>query len=218
MARDFVSATPDKLAKTSPVGITAVPLTMACWFNADNVTADGTLMSANSASSQSGHMLLVGGGTAGDPIRARSRTGAGQVFADTSTSYTASTWHHACGVWVSATSRFSYLNGGGAVENTTSRDQAFDTVHFGVRGDDLVPYDGQIAEAGLWNVALTAAEIASLAAGFCPLLIRPASLVSYWPLIGTFTTEIDLKGTSPLTVTTATKAVHCRIFRSLAAR
>ena len=35
-----------------------------------------------------------------------------------------------------------------------------------------------------WDAALTDDEVAALAAGHSPLLIRPASLVAYWPLGG----------------------------------
>jgi hypothetical protein len=42
---------------------------------------------------------------------------------------------------------------------------------------------GSIAETAIWNVELTAAEIASLAAGFTPDQIRPQSLQFYAPLI-----------------------------------
>ena len=43
--------------------------------------------------------------------------------------------------------------------------------------------DGQIAEFAIWNVALSADEIASLAKGFRPPLIRPQSLVFYAPCV-----------------------------------
>ncbi|KKK59939.1 hypothetical protein LCGC14_3029330, partial [marine sediment metagenome] len=43
--------------------------------------------------------------------------------------------------------------------------------------------DESIAEVAIWNVALSNAEVALLAKGFSPLLIKPESLVSYWPLV-----------------------------------
>ena len=43
--------------------------------------------------------------------------------------------------------------------------------------------DGTIAEVALWNTALSASEFGSLGKGVSPLLIRPGSLVIYWPLI-----------------------------------
>ncbi len=44
-------------------------------------------------------------------------------------------------------------------------------------------FDGDVAEVASWAVALSAPEIASLAKGFSPLLVRPASLKAYWPLV-----------------------------------
>jgi len=40
-----------------------------------------------------------------------------------------------------------------------------------------------IAEVGIWNVALTGAEILQLSLGYSPLFVRPESLVAYYPLI-----------------------------------
>lgn len=43
---------------------------------------------------------------------------------------------------------------------------------------------GDLAHMAIWEVELTAAEVAALAAGFSPLAIRPVSLHRYWPLDG----------------------------------
>jgi hypothetical protein len=51
--------------------------------------------------------------------------------------------------------------------------------------------DGRTAEVGIWNAALTAAEIASLAKGMTPDKIRPQSLVFYAPLVRDL---IDVRG------------------------
>ena len=68
----------------------------------------------------------------------------------------------------------------------------------------------QAAEVGIWNVALTAAEIASLAKGMTCDKVRPQSLVFYAPLVRDL---IDVKG--GLTITnnnTATVANHPRVY------
>ena len=44
-------------------------------------------------------------------------------------------------------------------------------------------FNGRIAEVGIWNVALTAEEIASLAKGMTCDKVRPQSLVFYAPLV-----------------------------------
>ena len=71
-------------------------------------------------------------------------------------------------------------------------------------------FDGQIAEAAMYNTELTAAEIASLAKGMTPDKIRPQSLVFYAPLVRDL---IDQKG--GLTITNnngATVANQPRVY------
>jgi hypothetical protein len=75
-------------------------------------------------------------------------------------------------------------------------------------GVDLL--NGRIAEVGIWNVALTAAEIASLADGMTCDKVRPQSLVFYAPLVRDLQ---DVRG--GLTITnnnTATVANHPRVY------
>ena len=69
---------------------------------------------------------------------------------------------------------------------------------------------GRIAEVGLWNAALTASEIASLADGMTCDKVRPQSLVFYAPLIRDLQ---DLRGGLSITNNnTATVANHPRVY------
>ncbi len=66
------------------------------------------------------------------------------------------------------------------------------------------------AEVGIWNAALTAAEVAALAKGMTCDKVRPQSLVFYAPLVRDL---VDQKG--GLTITNnngATVANHPRIY------
>jgi hypothetical protein len=108
------------------------------------------------------------------------------------------------------------LNGIAGTESTGSR--TVGTVNRTVIGATWISggpglhLNGRLAECAIWNVALTAAEIASLVKAFSPLLIRPASLVAYWPLIGRHDPEICPKGGFDMTLTnTPTTAAHPRI-------
>jgi hypothetical protein len=70
--------------------------------------------------------------------------------------------------------------------------------------------NGSLAEVGIWNAALTAAEVLSLARGMSPSLIRPQSLTIYAPLVRDL---IDKK--SGLTITNnngSTVSNHTRIY------
>ena len=55
---------------------------------------------------------------------------------------------------------------------------------------------GKLAEAAIWNAALSLEEIRALSRGMSPLLIRPGNLVFYGPLWGTsgLAQEIDYVG------------------------
>ena len=70
--------------------------------------------------------------------------------------------------------------------------------------------NGLIAEVGIWNVALTAAEIASLAKGMTCDKVRPSALVFYAPLIRSLQ---DLSRAAAITNNnTATVADHPRVY------
>ena len=72
-------------------------------------------------------------------------------------------------------------------------------------------FDGRIAELGVWNVALTAAEIASLAKGMACDKVRPQSL-SFYALLAR--DLIDVRGGTTITNNnTATVANHPRIYQ-----
>jgi hypothetical protein len=69
---------------------------------------------------------------------------------------------------------------------------------------------GVIAETGVWNVTLTADEIASLAKGVACNLVRPQSLVFYAPLVRNL---IDVRGGRAITNNNgATVVNHPRIY------
>lgn len=72
-------------------------------------------------------------------------------------------------------------------------------------------FDGSVAEVGVWNVALTADEIASLGKGVTCNLMRPQSLVFYAPLIRNLQ---DVKSGSTLTNNNGAPVVaHPRVYK-----
>lgn len=66
------------------------------------------------------------------------------------------------------------------------------------------PMNGSMAEFAAWNVTLTTAEFRALAMGYSPLFIRPASLISYCPLIR----DVVDKKTGVLTATGTSVVDH----------
>lgn len=216
MARLFNDASSQVLS-TDSAAVTAAPLTMACWFNSDDITVLQVMMyiGDKDVNNLQFFYLAAAGATANDPVRFAAANGSAITNLHTTTGYTANTWYHACGVANSATSRDVYINGGSTANNTTSRvPSGIDRTSIGA-GNDSTPANymsGMIAEAAIWNTNLTAAEVALLAKGVSPFFVRPASLVNYWPLIGRYSPEIDIVGGTNLTVTGATAAAHPRIF------
>jgi hypothetical protein len=65
--------------------------------------------------------------------------------------------------------------------------------------------DGLLAEVAIWNAALSDEEVASLAAGFSPLLVKPENLVVYVPLVRTIQ---DVVGGLGFTATGTVVAEH----------
>lgn len=187
MSLDF-DGTTSYVEATSGV-VTAVPLTMSCWFNLDNATANQTLMSVSASGATSARFAMIAAGAAvNDPLRAAVQAGGTVVNAEAGT-FLADTWHHGCAVFTSATSRTIYLDHATSGTNTTNitpnaalinRTNLASQWGSGARG---VTANGEIMEAAIWNVALEDAEIKALAQGFKPTQIRPNALVFYAPII-----------------------------------
>jgi hypothetical protein len=219
MAYDFNGSNQSATSTSAPV--TAEPLTIAAWFKSDVNNARAVIVSiadtnGSSAGDQPFLALVEDGTKAGDPICATSFNRNGNADEATSTSgFTVGTWHHGCAVFTSLSSRTVYLDGGSSATNTStlpSRLQTVDKTALGClgRSTNAAFYNGQVAEVGIWNVALTAAEIASLADGMTCDKVRPQSLVFYAPLVRNLQ---DVRG--GLTITnnnTATVANHPRVY------
>jgi hypothetical protein len=193
---------------------TVAPLTIACWARRSNVAGNPAMfVQLSNLEGLSGGFGLIHN-TATNTIRANLQVagGVGQV-AITTSGMSNNTWHHCCSVFASSTSRTAYIDAGNSGTNTASVvPNAVDNILIGVAwfGSYSTYADALIAEVGIWNVALTAAEIASLAGGMTCDKVRPQSLVFYAPLVRNLQ---DVKG--GLTITnnnTATVAAHPRVY------
>ena len=182
-----------------------VPATLACWARPSVSPARNMnlIVSRVSASASFGIAFEASG------VFAAYSGSSSYSFARIS-GVNAATWHHCAGVFASASSRVAYLDSVASAEQTTQQvTSGLATVDIGnFNGVDLL--NGRIAEVGIWNVALTAAEIASLADGMTCDKVRPQSLVFYAPLVRDLQ---DVRG--GLTITnnnTATVANHPRVY------
>lgn len=176
MARGNFSTDTASFAGTT-VNVSAEPFTMAVWFYP--LALQNTIMMAVGDSATEFHDLRV---SSAGVVQAVSINASG--YSSNVGTYAANGWYHACGVWSASNSRTAYLNGTAGTTNTNNvAVSPLDQIAVGGSYAGAPYFNGYLAEAAIWNVALTAAEITSLSKGFAARLIRPASLVHYMPLI-----------------------------------
>lgn len=215
MARLFDDAASDDLT-VSQVDVSAFPVSMACWVRPDAVSANSIALAIRRHNAVRGfEMLLV---PSSNTVQARVSDGSATSASAKSSTWVLDTWGHLGATFPSITSRTVLWNGVAGTENTDSRDPFVSpavnrtTIGMRVQGGEGEHFSGDLAEAAIWAAALTAEEFAALAAGTSPLLIRPAALVNYYPIIGRHSPEIDLVGGNNLTVNGAAASDHPRMF------
>jgi hypothetical protein len=118
-------------------------------------------------------------------------------------------WHTIVGVFT-ASARTLYLDGV-AVASSGSLPLGYTNASVIIGNANASVFNTNIAEVGVWDIAMTAAEVAVLTAGYSPLAVRPDRLRRYYPLVGQ-ATEIDpVGGASLTTVGSPTIITHPRI-------
>lgn len=206
MARSFT--TNQQLTNASAV-LTAAPLTMAAWGNRSSSANNHPILML-STNSFFDYFALWYRET--NKVDFDAVQGASGAPATSTTSISSSGWHHFAGVASSASSRSIYVDG--VNENTNSTTSTPSGVNYTQIGSlaGVVYMEGLIAEAAIWSEALDAGEIAALAKGVSPLMVRPSALAAYWPLVGRTSPEIDLVGGFNLTLVNSPPAAeHSRI-------
>lgn len=194
LARQFTSGSSQKAEMTSLTAFpSALPLTLACWFNQPVLTPYTSPLMLSNGTSYYGLFP----GTPSGILAAYAFNNPSSGHSASNTSFTTNTWYHACGVFTSSTLRLAYLNGVAGVADTTSV-PVFTPSQLDSGYDISVPQYTTVktAEIAVWNVALTAQEIAALAAGVEPYLIRPENILFYAPMWGVSgaSVEPDLSG------------------------
>lgn len=203
-------------AVTDVAEVTAAPFTVCAWGNTANITDTQTIFSlGNSTPTNDRFEMLWRGAIAGDPIFVEARENGGTAGSvDTTTGYSASTWHLSCYVEVSSASRSAFIDGGSEGTDTTSSTPAgIDrtlVATLQTSSGQILFFDGAIAEVGIWNAALTDGEVATLAKSFAPPCVRRNALVAYYPMVRDATSLKDLfSGTANhLTLTGGTVSGH----------
>lgn len=165
-----------------------MPVSFACWYNPASVSVNAGLMTLGIPSgTQDNYYTLI---AVSATLRAQQSQNGTAVLAASSNSLTTGAWYHCVAVFASANSRTVYLNGT-AVSNATSNTPLTPTEtaigallqHTGVTD----PADGSIAFPTIWNIALSAGDVANLynsGSGADPRTIESANLVSFSTLDG----------------------------------
>jgi hypothetical protein len=165
----------------------ASALSVCGWVRLNSASDERTFMSNWSASPTSGELLIRINGPGGD-VQTQIYTSAGQSGGNTGLTITDTDDHHLAVVWNGATltayldgaaGATTYANAGSFGSSTTALTLGNDP-----RGGAAeTGLDGAMAEVGIYTSALSVPEIAALAKGYAPSLVRPTSLAFYAPLI-----------------------------------
>ena len=164
----------------APVGV--LPLTMACWaFRQTTAAGNLALMHLGLSTGDDSYALRCSAGALSLYAFAQGQGSA--VSAISPGTLPIATWFHACGVVGSSTDRRVYLNGGDVGTNASARTPpTLNRTYLGSIAGVSEFMHGWLAEAAIWNEALTDTEAAALGRGLSPILVRPWALRAYWPL------------------------------------
>ena len=147
MALLFNDATPDYLVSAS-TPVTAVPLTMACWFYTDTQALDQSLIQIANPGVTDQYLELYASGTGGgDPVRLFRNAGSGTLVG-TSTGFSLNTWHHAVAVLIAINSVRVFIDGGSVGVSSQSRTPTgLSQISIGMNRDSTSnhPMSGRIA-------------------------------------------------------------------------
>ena len=178
-------------------------------FTATTSSNNGFACDPNSSAPSSGFMRFI--------------FNCGSVVGGHITRPSAAAWHHyvvefdasvnpdTIAVWVDGSSvSFTYTaqpNGTGNFANST--------MNFMSRNGSSLFGAGRLAEYAIYpGVLLAANDIAALAAGYSPALVRPGVKPYYWPLLGRASPETELFYGKTAAVTSATQTEHVRVYHA----
>lgn len=221
MARGFASADSEYLNAASAAITNPNPSTLATWVRPGTLSTftQHTILCFNNDNGNGKIELRFITRDAGNAWTMGYIQNSGGVEVTVSTSnnsWVEGTWYHLVFRTVGIADRYVYWNGGNEANDTTFNTDNWSTVDSTGIGAQLLSgsgaryFNGDIAEAAAWNVALDTSEIAALAAGYSPQLIRPSGLQFYAPLIRDEDRDI-VAGTSFSANGTPTVETHTRI-------
>ena len=200
------------VSDTSTTPITAVPFTMAGWVYADTTATLQYAFGIQAAASNQGWRLgfnasslilqCIGSGTSNTQFAGGASSGS---------------WIHLGMVCSSTTSRIIYKNGSSVATGTSSlTPSSVSLMRIGAGSGSLGSatsfWNGGLSHVSSWTAALTAAEMAELAAGQHPFFVRPSSLASLHLDASTAVTTGDHIGGRSLSAVPAERSQRPAIF------
>jgi len=161
--------------------------TIAAWVRcADNTADNGAAVSVSSDSTATRYFSLY---FYNDGLVYYQMEGA-TAYTGVTKAYSSNTWHSVIGTQTSATSREIYVDGAkGTTGTTNSGTLDLSSAKFSIGQNyygNTTPadlFEGDVANVGVWNVVLTAAQREALDQGISPYLVAPNSLFQYAELI-----------------------------------
>ena len=165
--------------------ITAYPFTVSLWFRSSDVTSGLALFNLTELPSGDWHNLsyLSSGVVAANSV---DFGGTGSASATTGANLVNDTWHHAAAVFTASNSRTAYLDGTDKGTDTTETPvnmAGLDEMFLGTFRTTTPATLCEIAEVGVWDVALDDDDMAQLGKGFSCRMIKLPNLIHYLPLV-----------------------------------
>lgn len=194
----LLDGTNDYLGRADTCGVTAYPFTFACWIKADTYS-NQTPMSFGDTDAASFERIYIRDPADNDVLIYSLNAGTGEW--QNTAQYTTGTWHHVCAVFAANNDRRIFIDGENkaTTSDVLAISAALDNFCIGITHRDngyIHPFDGRIAEAAIWDVALSDANVLSLGNGATPSGIDSGNLVSYWSL---FDDGVDSTASNDLT-------------------
>jgi hypothetical protein len=152
------------IVNSAPVLI-STPLTLAAWFNLNDTSHRHVLVSLCGSANDHEWSMRIDRASGTQSVQAVCWDGVGFGAASTTTNWSANTWHHGVAIFTHSISRTAYLDGGGVgTQTVTVSSPTVNTTSIGsVAISTPENYvSGRVAEARIYDRALSAREVAAL--------------------------------------------------------
>lgn len=194
-ARHFPASAGDHLTASDPgnmaFDITGPVISLSIWFKANSFGSNTTLFSKGGGPNSQYNSWF-----SGSTLKFSQGNGSTEAPLSWGTVSTG-VWHHWCVVKRGNNTNQVDMYLDGSKVSGTINFNLMDTTSPLTISSSSFPFNGLIAHAALWDVALTDDEVRALSRGVNPTLIRWANNKGYWPLWGDSTSgEADIGGYS----------------------